>query len=720
MPQVPQVLPSVQPQGGGSGYLQTQDPTMAFGYGIGKAQEQLGSTLERTGDMLEKHANLMQDRANQAWGNDAFVQGVQQAAEITNWHKTLRGMESQNALPDVMRKLDAVREGILSSAPNKEAARNFDQDFKRRQAYMIQDAAGNAATQVRQYQTQAAQARQVLAVQSAGNAQGDDEFKFEIESGLKGIDTESKVEGWSPGVIDVKKQTLISKAWQSRLETIAMTDPFRAEKLYKENKESILDPETRMHIERNLIQQFNSVGTGHDQSSIVNGTPFKQFPTVGGGTNREAIASVETGHIKGEEARYTAEGPIVQTGRFAGQRAIGKYQIMENNVRDWTKEVLGKEMTPAEFKKDHDAQDKVFDAKFGQLVEKYGNFQDAASAWHSGRPLAEAIKAGATDSYMRTEDYVKKATAALGQGAGPLTTESGPEWLRAASDRARAIAAARLPGEENDARRQAYEHTLITRVTGEYNNVRTANRAVEQENYNTVLDPLINKVDPSGKPTYTSMDQIFSDPVLNAAYNALPSARQAALRDRIVRNSKADVPLTDERLKQFNEMMGTATTNPDEFLKIDPKDLPFSLQKQIYTAQRAIQKNQATDPGFQRALTSVHGLINDAGFGPSRTDRAQNARYNQFVGAFQTARQQWIQDNNNKTPTRDDNEKIAVQLLADTERPGRFFGTNTYSAFEVPSYEEDKIREAYKTKLGVVPTPRQIYEAYQRKLSLGR
>lgn len=103
---------------------------------------------------------------------------------------------------------------------------------------------------------------------------------------------------------------------------------------------------------------------------------------------------------------YSAKGPVVTSGSYKGDRAYGAYQVMGKNIPSWTKEALGRSMTPEQFLKDRAAQDAVFNYKFGQSMAKYGNAADAASVWHSGRPLAQATRAGATDGYMATKDYV--------------------------------------------------------------------------------------------------------------------------------------------------------------------------------------------------------------------------------------------------------------------------------------------------------------------------
>lgn len=123
---------------------------------------------------------------------------------------------------------------------------------------------------------------------------------------------------------------------------------------------------------------------------------------------REAIAAVES---RGEGG-YSAIGPVTSS----GDRAYGRYQVMGNNIPSWTKEVLGRAMSPDEFLRDHAAQDAVFNAKFGQSVRKYGNPQDAASVWFTGKPLAQG--AGRRDVLGTTgAGYVSKFNRELGAGA---------------------------------------------------------------------------------------------------------------------------------------------------------------------------------------------------------------------------------------------------------------------------------------------------------------
>ena len=109
------------------------------------------------------------------------------------------------------------------------------------------------------------------------------------------------------------------------------------------------------------------------------GTPPTAAGTVAnwtGGTDPygRAIASIESG------GSYNKLGPVIPR---TGDRAYGKYQVMGQNVPEWTQAALGRAMTPQEFLKDTIAQELVFKHRFGNYVQKYGP-SGAARAWFAG------------------------------------------------------------------------------------------------------------------------------------------------------------------------------------------------------------------------------------------------------------------------------------------------------------------------------------------------
>ena len=88
-----------------------------------------------------------------------------------------------------------------------------------------------------------------------------------------------------------------------------------------------------------------------------------------------ALAKMESSESK---TPYDLVGPQTK-----GGRAIGKYQIMSDNVGPWTKAALGKPMTPAEFRANPEAQEATAKHRFMQYVAKYGP-EGAARAWYAG------------------------------------------------------------------------------------------------------------------------------------------------------------------------------------------------------------------------------------------------------------------------------------------------------------------------------------------------
>ncbi len=117
-----------------------------------------------------------------------------------------------------------------------------------------------------------------------------------------------------------------------------------------------------------------------------------------------AISSIESG------GRYDLLGPVTRT----GDRAYGKYQVMGNNVGPWSRSVLGQELTPQQFLSNPQAQDAVFQAKFGEYVNRHGP-TGAAKAWFAG-------EGGMHDPNRKdilgtsVADYARKFNAASGGG----------------------------------------------------------------------------------------------------------------------------------------------------------------------------------------------------------------------------------------------------------------------------------------------------------------
>lgn len=140
----------------------------------------------------------------------------------------------------------------------------------------------------------------------------------------------------------------------------------------------------------------------------------------GGPDYGKAISSIESG------GNYRAIGPQTKT----GDRALGKYQVMGNNVGPWSEEILGRRVTPQEFIQSPEIQDKIFNGKFGQYAEKYGP-EGAAKAWFAGEkgmnnPSARDVLGTSVSA------YAEKFTKALGPTDVGAQSKPAKNWWDAA------------------------------------------------------------------------------------------------------------------------------------------------------------------------------------------------------------------------------------------------------------------------------------------------
>ena len=122
-------------------------------------------------------------------------------------------------------------------------------------------------------------------------------------------------------------------------------------------------------------------------------------------TALEALSAVES------SGRYDALGPTIVEGMYKGDKAYGKYQVMGKNIPSWTKEAIGISMTPQEFLANPQAQDAVAAYRMQQYHDKHGSWEDAASVWFTGRPLAKARAQGAADQNINVDEYIARFQA---------------------------------------------------------------------------------------------------------------------------------------------------------------------------------------------------------------------------------------------------------------------------------------------------------------------
>ena len=154
--------------------------------------------------------------------------------------------------------------------------------------------------------------------------------------------------------------------------------------MQKEPEESMKAPEAR--------PWEASVGEGGEVTNW-SGTPEERRIAW-----RNSIADIESRGSGG----YKAVGATHKT----MGRALGRYQIMEANLPQWSKDALGRSVTAEEFMANEKIQDAIFDHRFGKYVEKHGE-ENAARAWFGGE--------GGISKPNRTDVHGKKTIGSYGE-----------------------------------------------------------------------------------------------------------------------------------------------------------------------------------------------------------------------------------------------------------------------------------------------------------------
>ena len=143
------------------------------------------------------------------------------------------------------------------------------------------------------------------------------------------------------------------------------------------------------------LTNYNQALFGNDPLNILNNGSGMDPLSLGISFNRVTNQPTDINRLSEAIAEFESGGNYLAIGNPipAGNRAYGKYQIMDFNIPSWTNEVLGFAMTPDEFLNNSDAQDQVARTKIAQLIDRFGNVEDVASTWFSGQPFNVAMNA---------------------------------------------------------------------------------------------------------------------------------------------------------------------------------------------------------------------------------------------------------------------------------------------------------------------------------------
>jgi hypothetical protein len=321
---------------------------------------------------------------------------------------------------------------------------------------------------------------------------------------------------------------------------------------------------------------------------------------------RNAIASIES---RGS-GDYNAVGP---TNPRLG-RALGRYQVMEANIGPWSREALGREVTPDEFMKNPQIQDAIFDHKFGQYMQKFGSPDAAAQAWFGGPGgVGQMNRRDALGTTISA--YTDKFNAALPQAGGAQVASLG------------GVPAGAAPQQPAQGQRLAQ----------------------------AVTSPPIPAPQPTGN-VQQAMMAVLSDPRFS------PQQKQQAMQLYQMTQAKADFDfqVAGDQLYRINKRTGQA-----EPVAGASAAKPSDVQKQFQQAQR--EGFQGTLLDYQKALAEARR--------PQTNVNVNNSADNKFDDTIGTETAKLFIEAAKEGPTARADVGRVRQLRGLVETlPGGFFG----------------------------------------------
>lgn len=318
------------------------------------------------------------------------------------------GGDTMNRRGDVTSALDELQRDVtadLNPAARMKANSSINARYQRALQTIDQHTAGQRTA----YMNDAADARITTSI---NDAIADPSKAFQsININRTTILDQAAANGWSQEQTELALKESRTGVYSGIIDQLANADPIAALNYLRDHQHEMTGSE---------VEKLNSAlmpAAKAYEGRLLGQSVFNSTNVQSGSVTlwRDGISAVES---RGS-GDYEAVGKVMTSGSYEGDRAYGRYQIMGRNIPEWSLKHLGREVTIEEFMANPEIQDEIFDAEFGSYVNKYGNAQDAASMWFTGRPLSEG--ANRSDGNINGAEYVRRFNEAIG-GTGQTST----------------------------------------------------------------------------------------------------------------------------------------------------------------------------------------------------------------------------------------------------------------------------------------------------------
>lgn len=665
------------------------DPA-AFGVNIAQATAHLGQVTEDAGKEMFDRAYAMQELQAHANVNARLTQSQNQMMDLAADFNSKEGNHAVDGLTDFRQNLDRARTngGQGLSPYEQELYDNESRNWQFRIGFVGTE---HAAQELKRYSIAGAQAQSKSANDLITfDPKSDSTWDAAVKQKTDAINHLADLGGVPPEARQRMLTEGLSDAILDRAHALGADDPFAAKALLNKAigmKQVVGD---RVEKEAGFINQRElEIGSRHFASATMSGAHLEFgnqiVPTE---QAQVGIKAIEGGH-------YGATGPETPKGH-----ALGAYQVMNYNLGPWLREAGMPQMTEEEFLHNPEAQDALFNFKFGQYMQKDGSFNRAATEWFSGNPNTSMDH---SDGYHTVAQYLQTANAGLA-GKVPL---------------ARAVEVGRGIAQQADPLNTELQDETQRRIESQYAQTQKVAEDTEFHTSSTLYDKIYNGVGPE-KKLPTTLEELTTDSDAKQAWDYISlndPKKLGGFLNALAKNARGDVAMTPERLATWQTLAGEAVQDPEKFMtdtapdKLAALDLPRAQKNEILTMQKSIYAKQVANPPLGHALTLLNqlGVLQSAGL--TKQDDPENLY--KFTGVLGEAMQTYQQANGK--PMDDETIKSTAQQLLSTPPKAHWWSFGSQPQYQtlsqVPKEAADSISKELTAK-GMIPSEAMIQQVY--------
>lgn len=557
--------PNVLPTGKPLRYLSVDTNADVFGAGVGRAVSAFGEVATNVATVMEENKEKLRQEAAKTAANQAFVTASLASNEASAGYLSTMGTEAAGGYTDYSDQLKSIRQEALDSLADDDAKKLFDRAFQSEMLSAAGSGASHAAQQSRQAAVDSSKARvEIIMTDSATKFMDEDLFQSNLVALNQQLAEQGRLMGWGPDVLmsEVKQQH--SLAWESRITSMAMTDPRGALQLFSRVRDD-LTVEGRLRVQSGVVQTAQNMVIQQTRSDVrlgVNGDVRPSF--------LEGIIRAEGGG----------------SGVYSPAGAMGVMQVMPETGR------LVAEQLGIPFGVDRLAKDDQYNMLIGttylnQMLDRFDGDEVLAAAAYNAGP-------GRVDDWLEAygdprigqisyQDWIAKIpfdetrgyVAKVINGSGgppvntPVTAMMPRDQFTALVNEKRAWAQANFPGDT------VFENALIGGIEQEYNDQIAARDAEIKANYDGILELILPVGEEGGYVTQADfMSMLQGNPELANQWESVDATKKNTILTQLRKNDKLNTAVeadevNDVNLGEYQRLSGMWRANNPEFLKQD-------------------------------------------------------------------------------------------------------------------------------------------------------